>query len=334
MPTPLNVGQIVATTLRARSATIADNVTNNNALLYRMKQSGNMKTFSGGRTIFEPIMYQDSGNYKRYSDYDVLDVSTRDVVDGAEFELKQVAAAATISGMETLKNSGKAAVLNLVKSKVKSAEAAIMNGIANDVYSDGTADGGKQIGGLQLLVADTPTSGVVGGINRATFPIFRNISFDATTDGGAAASATNIQGYMNRVALQLVRGRDKPNLIVADTNYYNLYLNSLQAIQRLSDEKMGAAGFSNVAYNGAGSSCPVVLDGGSYNAATGYTGCPANKMYFLNTDYISMYTHEDRNFEQFGGERMSINQDATTRLIGWAGNMTVSAPRLQGVLKD
>lgn len=293
-----------------------------------------METYSGGRTIFETIMYQDSGNYKRYSDYDVLDISVRDVLDGAEFEMKQVAATATISGSELLKNSGPNGIRNLVKAKVKAAELAIANGMSDDVYSDGTADGGKQVGGLQLLVADTPTSGTVGGINRASFSFWRNISYDATTDGGAAATAANIQGYMNKVALQLVRGRDKPNLIVADTNYYNLYLQSLQNIQRITDEKMAGAGFSNIVYNGAGNACPVVLDGGSYSTATGYTGCPENHMYFLNTDYLKLYTHEGRNFEEFGGERTSVNQDATTRIIGWAGNMTTSAPRLQGVLKD
>jgi hypothetical protein len=325
---------MVATTLRYRSKAIADNVANNNALLYKMKQSGNMETYSGGRTIFETIMYQDSGNYKRYSDYDVLDVSARDVVDGAEFEMKLVAATASISGSEMLKNSGTNGVRNLIRAKVKAAETAITNGMADDVYSDGTADGGKQVGGLQLLVADTPTSGIVGGIDRAAFSFWQNISFDATTDGGAAATAANIQGYMNKVAMQLVRGRDKPNLIVADTNYYSLYLESLQNIQRITDEKMAGAGFSNLVYNGAGNACPVVLDGGSYSDATGYTGCPTNHMYFLNTDYLKLYTHEGRNFEEFGGERTSINQDATTRIIGWAGNMTVSAPRLQGVLKD
>jgi hypothetical protein len=46
----------------------------------------------------------------------------------------------------------------------------MQNNLSADMYSDGTATSGKQIGGLQLLVADTPTTGTVGGINRAPTP--------------------------------------------------------------------------------------------------------------------------------------------------------------------
>lgn len=56
------------------------------------------------------------------------------------------------------------------------------------------------------------------------------------TDGGAAATSANIQHYMNSVWKQLVRGRDMPDLIVADGNYWQLYLESLQAIQRITSE--------------------------------------------------------------------------------------------------
>jgi hypothetical protein len=33
-----------------------------------------------------------------------------------------------------------------------------------------------------------------------------------------------------------------------------------------------------------------------------------------------------------GDERFSLNQDASVRFIGWAGNMTVSNRALQGVI--
>ena len=100
-----------------------------------------------------------------------------------------------------------------------------------------------QLSGLQLIVADSVATGTVGGIDRATWSFWKNITFDATTDGPAAATAANIQGYMNRVWVQLARGRDKPDIILADNNYYSLYWNSLQNIQRVVDGsgKLGAA---------------------------------------------------------------------------------------------
>lgn len=199
------------------------------------------------------------------------------------------------------------------------------NSVATDLYSDGTGDGGKQIGGLQLLVADTPTN-TVGGIDRNTAigAFWKNISFDATTDGSTAATSANIQGYMNNVYSQLVRGRDRPDLIVADNNYYGLFWASLQTIQRVTSDKMATAGFTSLKFVDA----DVVLDGGVGG------GCPVNHMYFLNTKYIFFRPHRDRNFVPLGGERFAVNQDAIVKLIVWAGNMTLSNGRLQGVLKD
>jgi hypothetical protein len=155
------------------------------------------------------------------------------------------------------------------------------------------------------------------------------VAFDATTDGGAAATLANIQSYMNRVAVQLVRGTDRPDMIVADNNYYRLYLESLQAIQRISsDDGAAGAGFTSLKYFGAGFNCDVFLDGGIGGAIN------TNTMYFINTKYLFFRPHRDRNFVAIGGDRQSVNQDATVKLMGWAGNLTSSGSQFQGILKD
>ena len=46
-----NLNEIVTTTLRNRSGKLADNVTNNNAALRRLKERGNVRPFSGGNVI-------------------------------------------------------------------------------------------------------------------------------------------------------------------------------------------------------------------------------------------------------------------------------------------
>jgi hypothetical protein len=319
-----NLSEIVTTTLRNRTGKLADNVTKNNALLDRLKKRGKVKTVSGGRSIVQELEYAENSTYKRYSGYETLNISPSDVFTAAEFDYKQAAVAVSISGLEQLQNTGENAIIDLLGSRIRNAEKTMMNNIAADCYSDGTADGGKQIGGLQLLVAKTPTSGTVGGIDRATWTFWRN----QATVSGTAASATNIQDRMNTMALSLVRGTDRPDLIVADTNYYQFYLNSLQAIQRITNPDMGAAGFTSLQYFGHGGAADVVLDGGIGGA------CPTNTMYFLNTDYIHFRPHADRNMVPLGDERFAVNQDAMVKLIGFAGNMTVSNASLQGVLSQ
>lgn len=316
--------ELVTTTLRNRSGELADNVTKNNALLKRLRAKGRVKPVSGGRTIVQEIAFAENGTFKRYSGYEPVNIAPSETFTAAEFNYAQAAVAVSISGAEMLMNSGGEAILDLLEERISNAVTTLTNNIALDCYSDGTADGGRQIGGLQLLIASNPATGTVGGIDRSTTvgSFFRNKKFSGATDGGAATSATNITGYMNQVYMSCVRGADKPDLIVADNNYYNLYWQSLQAIQRVASENEASAGFMNLKYMGA----DVFFDGGIGG------GAPANKMYFLNTNYLFFRPHRDRNFVPIGDDRQSVNQDAMVKLIGFAGNMTMNNASLQGVL--
>ena len=317
-----NLSEIITTTLRNRTGKLADSVSKNNALLARRLEKGRVETADGGRTIVQEIEYAENGTFKRYAGYDLLNITPSDVFTSAEFDWKQAAAAISISGLEQMQNSGKEVVIKLLAKRITNAQKTLRNNIAVDCYSDGTADAGKQIGGLQLCVSSTPTSGTVGGINRATWSFWQNQKYAGVADGGAAVSASNIQSYMNALWLKTVRGSDHPDLIVTDNTYYGFYLQSLQTIQRITSDKMASAGFTSLKYMNA----DVVLDGG-YGG-----GAPASKMYFLNTDYIFLRPHAQRNFVEIGGDRVNPNQDAIVKLIGWMGNMTISNSFLQGVL--
>ena len=55
------VTEIVTTTLRNRTGKLADNVTKNNALLYRLRARGRVKPVAGGRTIVQELNYQENG---------------------------------------------------------------------------------------------------------------------------------------------------------------------------------------------------------------------------------------------------------------------------------
>ena len=325
-----SISDIIATNIQSRTGELADNVTNNNALLRRLKDRGNVKTFSGGNVILQEIMYNDSttNNTNSYSGYEVLNVSQNSPISSAQFSITQYAAAVSISGLEMIQNSGKEAIIDLLDGRMMVAEAQLANRIGADIYTDGTGNSGKNITGLGAAVPDAPSTGTYGGINRANYTFWRSQKYSGVTDGGSAVSASNIQSYMDSLAVQLIRGTDKPDLIVADSNYYRLYLQSMQSIQRVTDggNSTQGAGFASLKYYGAGMASDVVLDGGIGSAAT------ANHMWFLNTKYLMFRPHVDRNFVPIGGERQAVNQDAIVKLIGWSGNLTSSGPQFCGVL--
>ena len=238
-------------------------------------------------------------------------------------------------------------MIDLLEKRIGNAEKTFMNNLSNDCYSNGQADGGKQVGGLQLLVVTNPTTGTVGGINRATWGFWQNQAWSFATAGLTAGPAT-IQTLMNRMYLSQSRGSDKPDLIIADNTYYRYYWESLQAIQRITSDKDAEAGYSSLKFM----SSDVIYDGG-FEGLTGQnqgtnnngappfgggqtwssgSGAPANQMYFLNSDYIFFRPHKDRNMVPLDPDRFSVNQDAMVKLVGWAGNLTMSNAFLQGVL--
>ena len=62
-----NISDIIATTITSRTRKIADNVSNNNALLMKMKMRGRIKTFSGGTKILEELSFAENSNSGWYS---------------------------------------------------------------------------------------------------------------------------------------------------------------------------------------------------------------------------------------------------------------------------
>ena len=335
-----SITDIIATTIQNRSGVLADNVTNNNALLRRLKAKGNVRPFGGGNVILEEIMYADAAliNVNSYSGYEMINISANSPISAASFNITQYAGAITMSGLEMLQNSSKEAIIDLMEGRVKVAEAEMQNRIDYDVYQDGTGNGGKNITGLALAVPDDPTTGTYGGIPRSSYTFWRSQYYRGVTDGGAAVSAANIQQYMTTLALRCVRGNNKPDLWVGDATYFGFYLNSLQAIQRISSadgDATAGAGFPALKFYGGDMAADVVMGGGISGAVSPTqltSGATAAHMWALNTDYIFFRPHRDRNFVPIGGERQSVNQDAVVKLIGWAGNVTSSGPQFCGVL--
>jgi len=102
------------------------------------------------------------------------------------------------------------------------------------------------------------------------------------------------------------------------------------------------AGFASLKFMDA----DVVYDGGFQGTTAGNgappfgggmtwssgSGAPTNSMYFLNTDYIFLRPHKDRDMVPLDPDRFSVNQDAMVKLVAWAGNMTCSNRFLQGVI--
>jgi hypothetical protein len=316
----VNITELVATTLRNQERMVADNVTNSNALLYTMEENGTVKNAGGGRDLTEDLLYNELAT-KFYDGFETFNIDTsQEVIDAAVYQWKQLGGFSFISGKEKIMNREKWRVVSIAEARVDALMAGVRNKTGLSIYSLGTGDGGKEFGGLRLLVADAPATGVVGGIDGAAYPWWQN---QADVQGGAIA-AGELLSRMNAMQLACTRGMDQTDLWVANSVFFTNYWESLQTNARFTNAKLADAGFRTLEFLGK----PVVYDP---QCATDLTATGTGRMYALNTKHLLFRKAPERWFTTEEARKVE-NADYDV-IPNWTmGNMTCNARFLQGVI--
>lgn len=260
-----------------------------------------------------------SRDNKMDSGYDTLNVNPSTVFTAAEYEWRQYAENVTYSGREMRINMGnKERVFDLVRARVDNAVKSAANAMNRDMYSAGAVS--NQIGGLQLLVADTPTN-TVGGISAATYSWWANQTFSLAADADGAA----IKLAIDKAYIALTRGTDKPDFILTDPDLYAAFEGSLQALQRYTSAREAEAGFETLRYKGADVFFDQVTDD------LGNSVMPSGHIYLINTSYLKLRQHRDAEWT-VAEDKFPVNQDSVVIPLLWMGNMTISNRKRQGVI--
>lgn len=321
-PNP-TIGEVASVTIADYSKDAADNVTQHNALLRAIDDSGNY--MDGGTQMQEIVEFAPNVNTNSYSGSDTLGTASQDVLTTAVFPLKQYSAQVIFTGLDELQNMGKERMVPLVASRVENAFHSLENRLNQDLYTDGTGNGGKNITGLLAAVPVTNTN-TYGGINRATSTnaFWQNYVFGASANGSGVATVANglMIPYWNTIVPNVTRGKDKPTVIISSITNYAIFEAGLQNIQRIMSADKASAGFTGLDYHGI----PVEFDSVA-------SGIPSAYTYFLNTDFIDFRVHRDRNLVELE-DKSSVNQDATVKTIVWAGNLVCRGSFLQAVFNN
>lgn len=310
--------EMVTTTLRNHPTTVADNVSGNNALYNRLTKRGKVKKLSGGYEIVRPLDYAENATYQRFSGYDTLNIAASDVISAAKYDWVQAAVHITASGRELRMNNGSERLIDLAEQRTTNALRTASNNMSVDLYSSGSLS--NQMGGLAHLI-QTNGQGTVGGINSATYTFWRNQYREAA--GTGTWSKSTIKGEMNGIYLSLVRGSDKPDLIVSSHDFFAAYWESLQDLQRYASADSATAGFRALKYVDA----DIIFDSNTNFSTT------AERMYFLNTNYLELCVHRECDWTTMD-DKMSVNQDAVVIPVLWQGQLVCSNRSLQGILID
>lgn len=317
MAYPTSYTNLLTTTLDNYKAEITSNIINNHPLLNRLQTKGNVVKASGGATFQEKVSFASNGTVQSQGEYDTFNTTPQDVLTTASFSPKIITGTYSMSGLELKQNAGKEGFINLAEAKKKVLIDSLRNTLGSQIYGDGTGAGGKDIGGLQLLIADDPTTGTVGGINRANYSFWRNKLYDFSVES-VTASATTIQAAFNTLWTRCqAQAMEIPDLIAADSVYFSYFETSLQAVQRIVDPAIGALGYSSYKYKNA----DVFYD----------PECPASHAYFINTNHVFL-KYLGSSLLEFGETQRPINQDVYSTPVIFTGNMTIDNARVHGVM--
>lgn len=321
--------EVFSLALEQRSEGYQDLVSNANAILYQMKQRGMWQSFSGP-TIRERLLFAESGTYTRYSGYDFLNPTPVELINDAEFTPKLAAVSVVLSNEDILKNSGSAALMDVMRVHIEAAEQELMDRFVEDLHSDGTTT--NQIGGLQFAIPTDPTSGTYGGIVRSSNSIWQTTKYNVDAGdivGETQVTSSTVKNIFDTIMIERSRGRNGPDMICCAQQHYIAYTKATVAIQRIQDEnKLGKLGFTNLRYYGGGKSVDVVLEGGIGSAM------PDDVTYFIDVSGLKFRYHPDRNFKAFGGKQTPVNQDAIVQHIGFFGELTLINPLHMAKLYD
>jgi hypothetical protein len=209
-----------------------------------------------------------------------------------------------MSGLEEIQNAGKEQMIDLLEARITVAESTMANLMAEGVYGNGTTFAGKSLTGLGAAVPVDPTTGTYGGIDATHGP-----SAVKVTTAGAALTASTIQAAMNAMWARLVRGTDRPDLIVMDNAMWALYMASLQAQQRFHAARRRQPGVPQHQVHGRG--CRP-------DAASGALR-PANTIFYAHKRSTSSCARTRRATwcRSTRTSAYAVNQDAEVSILAW-----------------
>jgi hypothetical protein len=269
MPGPnTNWDQISAITEKYFVPKLEDAIFKAVPLLQRMEKRKEL--VDGGTKVMIPLNYAQSAAGGWYSGADTLDNTDNDSITAAEFDWKQIYEPISITKLDELKNSGQAAKVNFVKSKMKIAEKSMKDKVAVGLWNAGTTT--DAILGIRSFLS---VSATYGGISQSTYSWWQ-ANIDSTT------TTLSIPKMEDQWAAAALNG-ESPTVLLGGSGRFSSYYNMLQPQQRFTDSASAKGGFQNLMFNGV----PFLMD----------SKAPSTHLVMLNEDYLNLLIHKDENFK-------------------------------------
>jgi hypothetical protein len=265
----------------------------------------NSQSASGGvSSVTVPVQGSQFVN-AQWSDYSgsFAQPSVQQGAYNAEFNLKLMIAPVPFLGMEGAVQQD-AAVIPLIEARMNDATNVMMDAMATSLYNNTTNT--QQFTGLPAAVSD---SGTYGNIDRSTYTWWKSKQYAA---GSVNPTRQNVLQYISGT---VKNGAEVPTFGVCGFGTWTLlaqdYVGQEQYVLT------PGSGFDGDA-NGPQSGFRALMVAGVPIYPDPY--CPEGTVYFLNSNYLSLYIHEQGSFVFTGFESTLPNWQ-----IGYVGAVLMIA---------
>lgn len=311
-------------------------------LLAAMKSA--QKTFPGGRgdikgnvkadytTAFsgyshdDTVSYSNPANIKQFS-YEWFELHAGISLTLTELKKDGISITDTTTGEGTSNHSGRemTAISNLLEDKLEDMDEGMARSMNELNHLDGTQSA-KVFAGLQHLVADAPTTGVVGGIDAAQNTWWRNRAATGASKVTHSVSLQTLTKFLRAEARQIRRYGGKTNLIIAGSGFIEKLEAEIHEKGTYTQEgfmKGGATeiGMPDISMRGVGSIKydPTLDDLDRENFA-----------YFLDTRHLYPYVMQDEDMKKHSPARPH-DKYVLYRGVTWTGTMICRKRNAQAV---
>jgi hypothetical protein len=313
-----NVGQRVSSNWEAVVGKgPEDNINNDYWLFDQLSKGEGFLGLSGGDFIAVNLEYALNSTVSSYSDTDQISTTRGDTFDRAEYQWKEYAGTAIISDLEADRNAGEGTVYPLLPAKLENLRASMRSTINTDLFSAGTGNSSKVIGGLQLIVPADPTTGTVGAIS-ASFTFWRSQQALGTN---TTSAFDNLRAAMRSIYNLCSNGMADahPSFIATTRAVFEGFEGLLLANERFTDKSSAEGGFKNETLKYKGAKI-------SYDVA-----CPSGVMYFLNPRFLKLAYKKGSWFKMLDSIRPA-NQTLTVYPVRTMCNLIATNRRRLGCL--
>ena len=301
---------LLTTTIANYRRQLVDNAYNDIPSFRLLNEAGRKRTLSGGVSIVEHLMHKKQTDGGFFLGKDPLNTTQGENTMLCEYRWQNAYEPIQITFDDEMDNNGdEAKLIDLVGVRMQQAELAIKDRLGQAFVT--SVGGANNLVPLSTLVA----TGTLGTVAGGTDTFWQST---VTTSGAFATQGlTDMQTLYSTLSSSSMM--DTPTHIITTRTVWNKFYATRLPLERLMNTSTGAAGFTNITFNGV----PVIWD--QY--------CDSGVLYMLNTNYWNLVVHEKVDFVTTDFVRPA-NQMVKVAFILFRGNQTTNNRRRFGKLSS